>query len=1071
MKLIKSLFFVLAITTLFAFTDKNKWAQTPPMGWNSWDCYGPTVEEHEVKANADYMAKYLKKFGWEYIVVDIRWFVENDKAGGYNETDPRYVIDEFGRYQPAVNRFPSAKNGKGFKELADYIHSKGLKFGIHIMRGIPKIAVDRKLPVKGTKGITADHVDSKENLCQWLSDNYTVAAGKPGSQEYYNSIFELYAQWGVDFIKIDDLSAPFYHKDEIEMIRKAIDQCGRPIVLSTSPGATPIEDAEHVSKNANMWRMVNDVWDTWPHIRNLFDVCRKWYPYISPGAWPDCDMIPLGRLSIRGEVGKDRPTRLSKNEQYTLMTLFTIFRSPLFFGGDLPSNDEFTLSLLTNEEVIRMHQESSDTRLLFQQDGKVAITSKNNKTQETYLAIFNISETPDVEVKVNLADLGLTGRVKITNLWSGEKTGDFSGSFSQKIAPHASGLFKLKALVNVPPVDPQIVHDQDDMTWKDYHPIPGKNWADPSLKPGRQIRIALVAIDFPDQPFVVTLPKKSDPFGNPQIDPIPREKVAQFYADFWNTPGEVNHGQTINGYWMEQSRGQVGINKIDAFGPYRMPKNLWEYGCNEWGQANATPNGIPARGRMEKDCDSIWKKEAGDLLNNYDAILRIYAGYDETGIWQEFGEMKFRSKEDIPAEWGNPDPTKPRWIKTRYTDWTSWKAGAQQWGLSSMRQGENSGTITHEIGHYLFRTGDNNNNPYVQPYRRVGSGTWDMMDRGSFNGPEGPHSRWKVPAVAGACMPAGLMLRQKMNFKFVTENQVLMLNRNELAQSGLMVATITARAADPFPGTVAGIVVRLDGDAPQDRTPESDPALDPLSPGKSTYNFYSVEVVQQVGYDSFTPDNGVLIAKNKDKEGNTGGINGFNCFNWVIDAHPEDINKVDYLQPGSGTSVMRTPADYRQLNDALFHAGTNSGSKAEWVDTPNRLHFYILEKHTGADGIISYTVGIRSLDGSGSQARGVHLSSPESIEKMEGGQRLVFSLGNTGKGWDIYRLSVSIEGEGWSAHLANELAAVEYGKPQNVPVFVAREKNSPKDATVTLTATSESDRANTVTVRYKISDN
>jgi len=415
MKII-SIVFVMVINTLCAFTDKNKCAPTPPMGWNSWDCYGPTVEEHEVKANADYMAKYLKKFGWEYIVVDIRWFVENDKAGGYNQKDPKYVMDEFGRYLPAVNRFPSAKNGQGFKELADYIHQKGLKFGIHIMRGIPKIAVDKKLPVKGTAGITADQVYSKENLCEWLPDNYTVPANKPGSQEYYNSIFDLYAGWGVDFVKVDDLSAPIYHKDEIEMIRKAIDRCGRPIVLSTSPGPTPIEDAEHVGTYANMWRMVNDVWDTWPHLYNLFEVSRKWYPFIGPGTWPDCDMIPLGRLSIRGEVGKNRMTRLTKDEQYTLMTFFTIFRSPLFFGGDLPSNDEFTLSLLTNEEVFRMHLESSDVRLLFQQEGKFAITSKNKKTRETYLALFNISDTPNEEMKVNLADLDLKGRVKITNI-------------------------------------------------------------------------------------------------------------------------------------------------------------------------------------------------------------------------------------------------------------------------------------------------------------------------------------------------------------------------------------------------------------------------------------------------------------------------------------------------------------------------------------------------------------------------------------------------------------------------------------------------------------------------------
>lgn len=427
----------------FKAGEFKTWAPTPPLGWNSWDCYGPTVEEHEVKANADYMAKKLKKYGWEYIVVDIRWFVENDKAGGYNQKDPRYVLDEYGRYQPAVNRFPSAKDGQGFKELAAYVHKKGLKFGIHIMRGIPKVAVNKKLPIAGTNGITADQVYSTENLCKWLSDNYTVDASKPGAQEYYNSIFKLYAEWGVDFIKIDDLSAPIYHQDEIELIRKAIDACGRKIVLSTSPGETPFKDATHVSNHANMWRMVNDVWDTWRHITHLMEVCKQWYPYIKPGTWPDCDMIPLGRLSIRGEVGKDRMTRLNKDEQYTLMTFFSIFRSPLIFGGDLPSNDAFTLSLLTNKEVLKMHRESSEVRLLYQQDGKTVITSKNSRTGETYLALFNTSETPGQEIKVELADLNLSGKVKITNLWSGEKLGVKEGAFAQSFAAHASGLYKL----------------------------------------------------------------------------------------------------------------------------------------------------------------------------------------------------------------------------------------------------------------------------------------------------------------------------------------------------------------------------------------------------------------------------------------------------------------------------------------------------------------------------------------------------------------------------------------------------------------------------------------------------
>jgi hypothetical protein len=459
MKTNKALLFLVAIILLASCNSSTKnektpfkkgefktWAKTPPMGWNSWDCYGPTVEEHEVKANADYMAANLKEFGWEYIVVDIRWFVENDKAGGYNQTDPRYVLDEYGRYLPAVNRFPSAKDGKGFTELANYIHQKGLKFGIHIMRGIPKVAVENKLPIKGTNGITADQIYTTENQCEWLKDNYTILAEKEGSQAYYNSIFELYAAWGVDFIKIDDLSAPIYHKDEIEMIRKAIDNSGRPIVLSTSPGPTPIDAAAHVSDNANMWRMVNDVWDSWWHIKNLFEVSEKWYAHNNAGTWPDCDMIPLGRLSIRGERGEDRMSNLTKEEQYTLMTLFTIFKSPLFFGGDLPSNDAFTLSLLTNKEVLKMHGESTDVRLLFQEDGKVAITSKNQKTGETYLALFNISETDTLEITVNLTDLSLNGNVKVTNMWSGEEVGMFKDAFTQNIDAHDSGLYEISEL-------------------------------------------------------------------------------------------------------------------------------------------------------------------------------------------------------------------------------------------------------------------------------------------------------------------------------------------------------------------------------------------------------------------------------------------------------------------------------------------------------------------------------------------------------------------------------------------------------------------------------------------------
>ncbi len=422
-----------------------------------------------------------------------------------------------------------------------------------------------------------------------------------------------------------------------------------------------------------------------------------------------------------------------------------------------------------------------------------------------------------------------------------------------------------------------------------------------------------------------------------------------------------------------------------------------------------------ADGRMEPDADrrsGVTAAAVADIKSKYDIVLHLYAGYDETGVWQEFGEMKFANKESIPPEWGNPDTTKPRWVVSRYVPWTSWKAGQMQWGLSSVRQGENSGTITHEIAHFAFNVGDNNNNPYITPYRRVGSGPWDLMDRGSFNGPGGPHQRWVVPPTEGAAMPAGLMLRSKILNSFLSDGTLLQLNRSGLARSGLAVGTVVARAVDAPAGNLSGITIALDGDAPQDRTSPDDMNQHPLSAGRPEYNFYTVEVVQRIGYDSFTPDNGVLLSKNKygrANDGTRGGAGGrggagavapllaggatggraggvgtanscgmgYNCFTWVIDAHPEDMHTMDFIRPG-GDTVMRTVADYRQLNDALFHAGLNSGSQFEWEDTPNRLHFYVVDIHKDARGILSYTVGVRSLDGSGPQRRGVAITAAPS---------------------------------------------------------------------------------------------
>jgi len=323
-------------------------------------------------------------------------------------------------------------------------------------------------------------------------------------------------------------------------------------------------------------------------------------------------------------------------------------------------------------------------------------------------------------------------------------------------------------------------------------------------------------------------------------------------------------------------------------------------------------------------------------------------------------------------------------------------------------------------------------------------------------------------------MPAGLMLRNRMVNGFITKEQVLALSRDDLAESGPIVATVTARAYEPPEGTFAGIIVRLDGDEPHDKTPADDPATNPLSPGIPNFDFYSVEVVQRIGYDSFCPDNGVLIARNKDKESRNGGPNGFNCFNWVIDAHPEDIGKVDYLRP-DGRPVMRTIADYRQLNDALFHAGTNSGSYSEWEDSPNRLHFYIIDVQKNAEGILSYKIGIRSLAARGQQKEDFKVMPPAARKIKDTAAYRFFTVKNTGEPsvadptlqyqntirWlnnDIYRLSITTDGKGWSAQLINEFAALLPGESLEVPVFLFREKGASHKAKVILTVQSERDQ-------------
>ncbi len=417
--------------------------KTPPMGWNSWDCYGASVTEDEVRANADYMAKHMKTFGWEYIIVDIQWYEPTAKSSSYNAFVP-LEMDEYSRLIPAVNRFPSATDGKGFKPLSDYVHSLGLKFGIHIMRGIPRQAVHKGTPILGSTK-TAREIAHPNSICLWNTDMYGVDSSREGAQQYYNSLFSLYASWGVDYIKVDDIARP-YSSGEVELIANAIEACGRDMVLSLSPGEAPVQYAEHLKKYANMWRMTDDYWDTWGHLVPMFDKCHEWSKHVGPGHWPDADMLPLGHIALRScehGVG-DRWTRFSNDEQITMMTLWCIFRSPLMIGCELRDNDDWTLSLITNEEVLRVLNHSHSARQLFHNgyfNTHVGWTAQD-EDGSSYLALFNLGTVSD-NIEAHLNQMELSGTYKIRDLWAHNDMGTTNCSIAVTVPAHGARFLKL----------------------------------------------------------------------------------------------------------------------------------------------------------------------------------------------------------------------------------------------------------------------------------------------------------------------------------------------------------------------------------------------------------------------------------------------------------------------------------------------------------------------------------------------------------------------------------------------------------------------------------------------------
>ncbi|MCR4923857.1 MAG: glycoside hydrolase family 27 protein, partial [Lachnospiraceae bacterium] len=392
--------------------------QRAPMGWNSWDCYGATVDEITVKKNADFMAGHLKDYGWEYIVVDIQWYEPGALSHEYRPFAD-LCMDEYGRLIPAENRFPSSANGQGFKPLADYIHSLGLKFGIHIMRGIPRQAVLNNTPILGSSKRARD-IARYNSICDWNPDMYGVDPQAEGGREYYDSIFSLYASWGVDFIKCDDICRELPHEEkELLLLSDSLNSCGRDMVLSLSPGPALIEKAELYKEVSNMWRITDDFWDKWELLYAMFERAEKWSIHSGAGHYPDADMLPIG--PIRQDYDVNNKTAFTKDEQISMMTLWSIFRSPLMIGGEMTRFDDFTMGLISNEDILEMHRNSRHSHQVFRRTlngTEIILWNAVSANGGSYFALFNVGEK-DADLEIELSELEIYLPLDAKELWSG----------------------------------------------------------------------------------------------------------------------------------------------------------------------------------------------------------------------------------------------------------------------------------------------------------------------------------------------------------------------------------------------------------------------------------------------------------------------------------------------------------------------------------------------------------------------------------------------------------------------------------------------------------------------------
>ena len=636
------------------------------------------------------------------------------------------------------------------------------------------------------------------------------------------------------------------------------------------------------------------------------------------------------------------------------------------------------------------------------------------------------------------------------------------------------------------PIDAQNWVDQGELTWDDYVQVPDGHpeFYDPAASTGSQsqYKTAIVLVDFEDQPFLISQPPESHPFGNPQPGwtPVPQEDVNEWMHAYYSVPNEFNGGMTLHSYWMEDTHGRIGVSPT-TFGPYTLPGKLHEYGLEGFADTSGDDSVCPAGDDCEKDirddAEAAWKADIGCTTSRceFDNIFYVTAGHDESSTWQEFGEMLWENAEDVPAAFGPPGAENgpvlndagfpiPNYSDTRYVDWSSWAAAANHWpnaGGGSSTQAESSGqsVFAHEFSH-LRGLPDNYNNPFADNIRNY-TGYWEMMSRGTFNGPGGTHNRWQIPNAGGSALGPHHTLHFKNQLGVLPADEQVTVERNTLADQGVAVVSVKARSTVPDDGELVGLTVNFGtgGDLAGNCANQGLETF--YCPPGTNWAHYRLEVVDRVGNDSFAPGHGVLLTKTR----NSGTPRV-----WMIDPKPEDIGMIDFYRP-DGTPVAVVRGDPRQLNDATFHAGTRSGSEFEYVDTFNSLHFYVLDSYRDADGVLTYDLGVRRTTGDPFD-RGLALGRATTQGQRPGFLATCsFPLTNTGEAGtglfdsDVYRVSAASSSGDWDVTLPNALAAVPAGETAQVPVHVLRDNGNGASTrtTVTLTATSETDPSQTAT--------